>query len=602
MLKNLKIAGKLNLAFAILAACFVTSTGAVFMSIRTMEKAASASLASALLSGQSDGLLTQVLEQTNALRGYVIKGDPKFLATYRESTAAFDKALAAMDGQADSPDQKARIGKMREAMADWRERIGDKVVSLMQDPARHGEAADLSGSKGLNTIRAVQKDISDAALATAAADQAEREHAVRVANLWMALGGLTGLAAAALMGWLLSKSIADPVSQMTKVMRRLASGDNDVEPPVAGRGDELGEMAAAVTHFRDAAIEKLRLEAEAAQVRDAATAERQANEERARRAAEELAAVVADLGSGLSRLAQGDLSFRLNNAFPGQYRQLQADFNAAMGELQAAMGVIDRNTHAIRGGVGEIAHASDDLARRTERQAATLEETAAALDEITATVRTSAETARTVRGLVGAAKTDAETSSDVVNSAVEAMGAIERSSGEIGQIVGVIDEIAFQTNLLALNAGVEAARAGDAGKGFAVVASEVRGLAQRSAAAAKEIKALIANSDREVGAGVDLVRRTGEALARILEQVIEINGLVGGISTAAEQQATALQEVNTAVNHLDQVIQQNAAMVEQSTAATHALSQETDELASLVSRFGTGDERVASPPARKRAA
>jgi methyl-accepting chemotaxis protein len=143
-----------------------------------------------------------------------------------------------------------------------------------------------------------------------------------------------------------------------------------------------------------------------------------------------------------------------------------------------------------------------------------------------------------VRGLVGAAKGDAQTSSDVVQSAVEAMGAIERSSGEIGQIVGVIDEIAFQTNLLALNAGVEAARAGEAGRGFAVVAAEVRGLAQRSAAAAKKIKALTANSNQEVGAGVELVRRTGEALARILQQVVEINGLVGGISTATEQQAS----------------------------------------------------------------
>jgi methyl-accepting chemotaxis protein len=602
MLKNLKIAGKLNLAFAILAACFVTSSGAVFMSIRTMEKAASASLSSALLSGQADGLLTQVLEQTNALRGYVIKGDPKFLATYRESSAAFDKALAGMDARTDDSGQKARIGKMREAMSAWRERVGDKVVALMADPARHAEAGDLSGVKSLTEIRAIQKDIRQTALETAAADQAEQARAGSTANLWMALGAVAGLASATLMGWLLAKSIADPVSQMTEVMRRLASGDNDVEPPAKGRRDELGAMSSAVAHFRDAAIEKLRLEAEAAQARDAAAAERQANEERTRKAAEELAAVVADLGAGLSRLALGDLSFRLTGAFPGQYRQLQADFNAAMGELQAAMGVIDRNTHAIRGGVGEIAHASDDLARRTERQAATLEETAAALDEITATVRTSAETARTVRGLVGAAKTDAESSSEVVHSAVEAMGAIERSSGQIGQIVGVIDEIAFQTNLLALNAGVEAARAGDAGRGFAVVAAEVRGLAQRSADAAKEIKALIANSNHEVGAGVDLVRRTGDALGRILEQVVEINGLVGGISTAAEQQATALQEVNTAVNHLDQVIQQNAAMVEQSTAATHALSRETDELAGLVSRFGTGEERVAPTARQKRAA
>src|ERR1700761_8510763 len=144
MLRNLKIAGKLNLAFALLAACCVASSAIVFLSIKTMEKAASASLESALLSGQADGLLTQVLEQTNALRGYVIKGDPKFLATYRESSAAFDKALAGMATEADTPEEKTQVAQMRAAMADWRERIGDKVVSLMADPATRAEAGDLS--------------------------------------------------------------------------------------------------------------------------------------------------------------------------------------------------------------------------------------------------------------------------------------------------------------------------------------------------------------------------------------------------------------------------------------------------------------------------
>ena len=600
MLKNLKIARKLNLAFALLAACFVTSSAAVFLSIKTMEQAASASLESALAAGQADSLLTQVLEQTNALRGYVIKGEPKFLATYRESEAAFDKTLAGMTAQAEDGDQKARMGKMREAMAVWREKVGDKVVGLMADPARHAEAGDLSGVKSLTAIRAIQKDIREAALHTAEADQAQRARAVQVADLWMAVGGVAALGAAGLMGWLLSKSIADPVSQMTAVMQRLANGDHAVEPPAADRRDELGDMASAVIRFRDAAIEKLRLEEEAAQIRDAAAAERQRNEDLGRVAAQDLASVVSDLGAGLSRLAQGDLSFRLNNAFPGQYRQLQDDFNAAVSELQSAMGVIDGNAHAIRSGVGEIAQASDDLARRTERQAATIEETAAALDEITATVQHSAETAAVVRRLVASTKEDAEGSGQVVRNAVNAMGAIERSSGEIGQIVGVIDEIAFQTNLLALNAGVEAARAGDAGRGFAVVASEVRALAQRSASAAKEIKALISNSNHEVDAGVDLVRRTGEALARILDQVTEINGLAAGISTAAEKQSTALRGVNTAINQLDQVIQQNAAMVEQSTAATHALSRETDELAGLVSRFGAnGGAPAKVKPARQ---
>ena len=158
------------------------------------------------------------------------------------------------------------------------------------------------------------------------------------------------------------------------------------------------------------------------------------------------------------------------------------------------------------------------------------------------------------------------------------MNGIEKSSQQIGQIIGVIDEIAFQTNLLALNAGVEAARAGDAGRGFAVVASEVRALAQRSAEAAKEIKALISTSTTQVGQGVDLVAETGKALERIFTQVAEIDTIVTDIATCAHEQATGLQEVNTAVNQMDQVTQQNAAMVEELTAASHTLSRETEEL------------------------
>ena len=218
-------------------------------------------------------------------------------------------------------------------------------------------------------------------------------------------------------------------------------------------------------------------------------------------------------------------------------------------------------------------------------------------------IRKPAEGAAHARAVVSTAKADAERSGEVVGRAVAATTGIESSSQQIGQIIGVIDEIAFQTNLLALNAGVEAARAGEAGRGFAVVASEVRALAQRSAEAAKEIKALISASAQQVGAGADLVGEAGRALARISTQVADINAIVTDIAASAQEQSTGLDQVNTAINQMDQVTQQNAAMVEQSTAASRNLVAETDELARLVGRFkvGGGAPVAARPPVRSAA-
>ena len=299
-------------------------------------------------------------------------------------------------------------------------------------------------------------------------------------------------------------------------------------------------------------------------------------------------AVVAALGEALDSLAQGDLVGRLTADVPPEFQKLKDDFNNAVGILQQTMSRVAAVTDGIRGGSDEIGVAADDLSRRTEQQAASLEETAAALDEITSTVRRSAAGAKQASDVVAGAKSEAEHSGVVVNQAVAAMGEIETSSREIGNIIGVIDEIAFQTNLLALNAGVEAARAGEAGRGFAVVAQEVRALAQRSAGAAKEIKSLIGASTRQVEAGVALVAQTGQALQGIVAKVAEIDGLIVQISASAQEQATGLHEVNTAVNQMDQVTQQNAAMVEQTTAATHALKGQTADLVGLISAFQIG--------------
>lgn len=324
--------------------------------------------------------------------------------------------------------------------------------------------------------------------------------------------------------------------------------------------------------------------------------------------------VVNSLTDGLSALAQGDLTHRVTAQFPEAYEQLRNDFNLAVDKLEDALRSINNNASGIRGGAGEVSQAADDLSRRTEQQAATLEETAAALDEITVTVRKSAEGANRANEAVGVAKADAEKGGVVMRDAMIAMSEIEKSSREISQIIGVIDEIAFQTNLLALNAGVEAARAGDAGRGFAVVASEVRSLAQRSSDAAKEIKSLISSSSSQVKSGVQLVTEAGQALNQIMEQVQDINALVSDISASAQEQSSALSQVNIAVNQMDQATQQNAAMVEQSTAASHALNSEAAELARLVERFriSAGESRAAhartpafaskAPPALERLA
>ncbi len=312
--------------------------------------------------------------------------------------------------------------------------------------------------------------------------------------------------------------------------------------------------------------------------------------------------LVASLGQALERLSNGDLLSRLSDQVPPDFQKLKDDFNQAVGQLAAALGNVAGTTSAISAGAEQIGAAADDLSRRTEQQAASLEQTAAALDQITATVRRTASGAKEASEAAVNAKVEAEQSDGIVTEAVAAMDQIAGSSREIGNIIGVIDEIAFQTNLLALNAGVEAARAGDAGRGFAVVAQEVRALAQRSATAAKDIKSLIAGSSQHVQQGVSLVGRTGTALRSIAVKVSEIDGLIRQIAASASEESAGLAEVNTAINQMDQVTQQNAAMVEETTAATHALSGQTAELVGLLSTVRVAGGGASGAPARRAAA
>jgi methyl-accepting chemotaxis protein len=504
-----------------------------------------------------------------------------------DARSRIDSTWSAYQATSMTPDEQALANKVKQAMP-----AADQAV---EDLARILAAGDMAALKTFNdqtlyaSIDPISGNIGALVDLQIRVAQQDGEAAASAARIGLMIMGAIALMAAGLLAFatnVVVRQVTAPIMAMTRAMNRLAEGDNAVEIPAVGQRDELGQMAGAVQVFKDNAIAKIKADAEVEQAKARAEQERQAASAAA--IATEQALVVRSFGASLERLASGDLTWRLEDEMPPAYEKLKADFNDAMLKLQDAMRVIVGNAGSIHSGSREISIASDDLAKRTEQQAAGLEETAAALDQITATVKRTAEGARETRQVVASAKADAETSGQVVGRAIAAMGAIEESSRQINQIIGVIDEIAFQTNLLALNAGVEAARAGDAGRGFAVVASEVRALAQRSAEAAKEIKVLISASGVQVSEGVDLVGQTGRALERILGEVVQINGLVAEIAASAEEQATGLQQVNIAVNQMDQVTQQNAAMVEESTAASHSLSREADNLTELMAQFRVG--------------
>lgn len=345
------------------------------------------------------------------------------------------------------------------------------------------------------------------------------------------------------------------------VLRMEAMAEGDTESPVryTHHGDCVGRMTKAMEAFRQSIRASTDLETQ-------------------RR-------IIEKMNAGLARLASNDLTASITSPFPGEYEEMRVSYNVGIANIAGALASIRALSDSVLTGSQEIDAASADLAQRNERQAANLQRASGAMKAVTTALGGTAQRAGAAHKSVTSVATKALEGHEVVASAMESMHEIEKSSQEIGRIVGLIDGIAFQTNLLALNAGVEAARAGEAGKGFAVVATEVRALAQRCAEAARDIKGLVDTSGTTVAKGVTTVERTQSVLAELTGLIDEINAFITAVATHTAEQVRDLEGVSADVAEMDQMTQQNAAMVEESAAAARSLSQQANALAEGVGAF-----------------
>lgn len=402
--------------------------------------------------------------------------------------------------------------------------------------------------------------------------------------MMQALLGLLALLGVSALAFYIIRSITKPLNEIRDTLIEVSTDNVDIDIPHTTMSNEVGSMAKATLALQNQVKERLELNLAQKIQQEELQAERASVAAMKEEEVLEQSRFVSAISSLCEQLANGDLTSRCNDVGE-KYDVVRNNFNEALSSLENAMINVSDKGSEIGESKEQIRRASGELAQRTELQAASLEETSAAIEELTVTVKQTADGAGDAAQRVIAVSQETTRSDDIVKQAIIAMSDIEKSSDEITKIITVIDEIAFQTNLLALNAGVEAARAGESGKGFAVVAQEVRELAQRSANAAKEIKAQISQSSLQVQNGVKLVGETGDALGRISEQITSANDIVSRIASSASEQHSTLTSITSSIGELDNQTQRNAAMAEETTATAEVLARETGELLALIERF-----------------
>jgi len=440
---------------------------------------------------------------------------------------------------------------------------------------------------------------------SAAASALARE--VLLATLVLAL--LVGIASA----WLIARSIVRPVGMAVQVAQAVARGDLSTRIDVVGR-DEASDLLRSTRDMTQLLESVLAAQAEMAKQHQAGWIDEKIPVEKFPGAFGTMAGSINDLVGEhialnthvvdvVSKYAKGDLTVSIDR-LPGKKAQTTEAIDAVKASLVGIVTQIKESTDSINTAAKEIAQGNTDLSQRTEEQASSLEETASSMEQLTSTVKQNSDNAKQANQLAIGASEVAVRGGEVVGEVVRTMESISDASKKIADIISVIDGIAFQTNILALNAAVEAARAGEQGRGFAVVATEVRNLAQRSAAAAKEIKGLIGDSVNRVDAGSKLVNQAGETIQEVVQQVKRVTDIMAEISAASAEQSSGIEQVNTAVTQMDEVTQQNAALVEQAAAVAESLQEQSEVLADAVSVFrleaGTGQAAAAWSGAERR--